>query len=803
MPGAPAEQAIAERLGEIALREQLVLVLDPADLAVREANEAFCRVAGRPRADVVADGAAALLSTTSGRDLAAEVAVAASGEPVSLRLRLAAEGGTRLLHAELHVLPETGGVLLNAVDVTSSERDAALARGTAAAVDRAQAVIEFDLEGRVLTANRNFLDLMGYGLAEVVGRHHRAFCDAAHAASEEYRLFWERLGAGEYVAGEFKRLTKDRREVWLNATYNPVLDVDGTVLKIVKIASDVTESTVRAAEQVSKVNAIERSQAVIEFSREGRIITANKNFLDVVGYTLPEIVGKHHRIFCSEELVASAAYQDFWDRLGAGEYEAGEYKRFGRDGRELWLRATYNPVFDAEGRVERVVKFASDVTAAKIANAEFIGKVAAVDRAQAVIEFDLKGHVLTANANFLAVMGYTLAEVVGKHHRMFCDPAHAASDAYATFWEQLGAGLYCAGEFERVAKSGRAVWLQATYNPILDSEGAPLKVVKFATDVTATKLATAEVASRMTAVDRSQAVIEFDLDGVVLDANENFLRCVGYSGRELVGQHHSTLCPPDYTRSAEYRDFWMRLGKGEVISGRFHRVGKFGRDVYIQASYNPVLDLKGQVVKVVKYAYDITDSVERESRVARSTADMTVSVRGLVGSTSDIAKSSGMATELAHETHANAEQGVEALRAALEAIDLIQRSSSSISKIVRVMGEIANQTNLLAFNASIEAARAGDHGVGFSIVAGEVRKLAERSAEAAQQIGKLIEESEDRVAQGAQVSKRAEQAFERIVTSVAKTNDAIRTISDRTRVQQETSETVNQLISQIADHHGA
>ena len=801
--GEPGNQALALRLGEVALRDQLVVVLDAADLTVREAGDAFCRLVALSPAEVRSAGGAALLRTASGRDLAAEVAAATSGEPVDVRLAATLpDGAACVLQATLSLLPDGGGVLLRAVDVTAAERASALARGTAAAVDRAQAVIEFDLEGRVLTANRNFLELMGYSLPEVVGRHHRLFCDPVHAASEAYTRFWESLGAGEYVAGQFKRVTKDRREVWLHATYNPVLDVDGTVLKIVKIATDVTAAVVTAAEQVSKISAIERSQAVIEFTPDGVIVTANKKFLDVVGYTLPEIVGKHHRIFCDAKLTESVAYLDFWERLAAGQYEAGEFKRRGRDGREVWLQATYNPVLDAEGRVVKILKFATDVTAAKLVNAEYLGKVTAVDRSQAVIEFDLTGQILTANSNFLAVMGYTLAEVVGKHHRMFCDPAHAASEAYAHFWEQLGAGQYAAGEFDRVTKSGRTVWLQATYNPILDSEGNPLKIVKFATDVTATKLATAEIASRMTAVDRSQAVIEFDLDGTVLTANENFLRCMGYSARELVGQHHSTLCSPEYTRSAEYRDFWMRLGKGEVISGRFHRVGKFGRDVHIQASYNPVLDLSGQVVKVVKYAYDVTDSVERERRVASSTADMTVSVRGLVGSTADIAASSGVATELANETHANAEQGVEALRAALEAIDLIQRSSASISKIVRVMGEIANQTNLLAFNASIEAARAGDHGVGFSIVAGEVRKLAERSSAAAQQIGQLIEESEDRVAQGAHVSKRAEQAFERIVTSVAKTNDAIRTISDRTRVQQESSENVNRLIAQIATQNG-
>ena len=544
--------------------------------------------------------------------------------------------------------------------------------------------------------------------------------------------------------------------------------------------------------------AIDRAQAVIEFDLSGRVLAANKNFLDAVGYSLAEVQGKHHRMFCQPELAASAEYAEFWQRLAEGQFESGEYKRLAKGGREVWLQATYNPILDETGKPLKVVKFASDITAEKLRNAEFLGKVAAIDRAQAVIEFDLDGKVLDANSNFLAVMGYNLAEVQGKHHRMFCDPDYTSTDAYTDFWEKLSSGSFESGEYKRLAKGGREVWIQATYNPILDDTGKPLKVVKFASDVTAAKLRNAEIEARVTAVDRAQAVIEFDLEGVVLSANDNFLRTMGYSLREIVGQHHSAFCSEEYTRSEEYRDFWHRLSKGELIAGRFHRRGKYGRDVHIQATYNPILDLSGRPFKVVKYAYDVTASVERERRIAEGTRDMTASVRNLAGSIEDIARSSGVATDLARETHTNAEQGVEALRASLEAIALIQRSSVSIGEIVRVMGEIANQTNLLAFNASIEAARAGEHGVGFSIVAGEVRKLAERSFEAAQQIGKLIEESAERVNQGSEVSKRAENAFERIVSSVARTNDAIHTISESTQVQQEASREVDALITQLS-----
>ena len=221
--------------------------------------------------------------------------------------------------------------------------------------------------------------------------------------------------------------------------------------------------------------------------------------------------------------------------------------------------------------------------------------------------------------------------------------------------------------------------------------------------------------------------------------------------------------------------------------------------MWIQASYNPIYDLSGKPFKVVKYAYDITGQVRREQRISTGTTEMTTAVQSLADSIEAIAASSTTATELAEQTHHNATEGSEALRASLEATALIERSSQAIADIVRVMGEIANQTNLLAFNASIEAARAGEHGVGFSIVADEVRRLAERSFEAAQQIGTLVEESAERVTQGSEVSKRAEGAFERIATSVASTNESIRTISEAIKVQQDASREVNDLIAQLAD----
>jgi methyl-accepting chemotaxis protein len=579
---------------------------------------------------------------------------------------------------------------------------------------------------------------------------------------------------------------------WLRATVQPLAE------SLLVFVDDVTDARDELVDLRAQARAIERAQAVVEFEPDGTILRANDNMLELLGYEAEDVVGQHHRVLCDAAYAASPEYVQFWRRLRTGSTESGEFTRYGADGREIRIRATYNPVFSADGKVRKIMKFAYDVTDTARRGAELEGRVAAIDRSQAVIEFDLMGNVVDANENFLGLLGYTLAEVRGRHHRMFVDPVEADGSDYQRFWEKLGQGRYDEGTYRRVTKSGEDVFIQATYNPILDVEGRPLKVVKYASDVTASTMANAEFSSRVTAVDRGQAVIEFDLEGNVLVANENFLRTMGYSLKELKGQHHSLLCTPEYRVSPEYRDFWLRLGKGEIIAGRFHRVGKFDRNVWIQATYNPIFDLRGRPVKIIKYAYDVTAQAELEQLITAKSGEMDETVTELSQSIDDIAANAEQARSLATRTHTNAQDGFESLKSSMAAIELIRRSSGSIAEIVRVIGEIAGQTNLLAFNASIEAARAGEHGVGFSVVAGEVRKLAERSSSAAGQISELIAESESRIAEGAEVSKVAQTAFEHIVESVAATSESITSIATATRNQQDTSAVVQSLIRALA-----
>jgi methyl-accepting chemotaxis protein len=354
----------------------------------------------------------------------------------------------------------------------------------AAAIGRSQAVIEFKLDGTIVTANQNFLDAMGYTLEEIRGKHHRMFVEASERDSTAYREFWARLNRGEFQAAQYKRFGKGGREIWIQASYNPILDAGGRATGVIKFATDITAEKIRSMEDAGKIAAISRAQAVIEFNMDGTIVAANENFLRAMGYSLGEIQGKHHSMFVVPEDRGSAAYREFWAKLKRGEFQAAEYKRLGKGDKEIWILATYNPILDEAGKPFKVVKFATDVTEQKLKAADNDGQIAAIRKSQAVIEFNMDGTIRAANQNFLDAMGYTLGEVQGKHHGMFVEPAERNAPAYREFWDKLNRGQYQAAEYRRIAKGGRDIWIQASYNPILDLNGKPFKVVKYATDVT-------------------------------------------------------------------------------------------------------------------------------------------------------------------------------------------------------------------------------------------------------------------------------------------------------------------------------
>ena len=486
-----------------------------------------------------------------------------------------------------------------------------------------------------------------------------------------------------------------------------------------------------AADQAA---ALSRSQAVIEFNLDGTIITANENFLKTVGYSLAEIQGKHHSMFVEPAMRDGAAYREFWQSLGRGEYQSAEYKRIGKGGREIWLQASYNPLVGRDGKPYAVVKYATDITAQKISSMEDAGKIAAILRAQAVIEFNLDGTIIKANENFLKTVGYSLTEIQGRHHSMFVEPAVRDGAAYREFWQALGRGEYQAAEYKRIGKGGKEIWILATYNPIFDEHGKAFKVVKFATNVTEQRQRSADLSGQIDAIGKSQAVIEFNLDGTIITANHNFQKALAYSLSDIQGKHHSLFVEPAERESSAYREFWSALARGEYQAGEFKRIARGGREIYIQASYNPILDLNGKPYKVVKYASDTTAQV-----IARKKSEHVRGMMELVAAGSEELNASVREiSEAMSKSKQNAIAAVGKVETADHQAQRLNSAAQSMSGIVQLIGDITGQINLLALNATIELARAGEAGRGFAVVASEVKNLANQAKQATDKISEEI-----------------------------------------------------------------
>jgi methyl-accepting chemotaxis protein len=481
----------------------------------------------------------------------------------------------------------------------------------------------------------------------------------------------------------------------------------------------------------AKVDAIMRSQAVIEFNLDGTIITANENFLKALGYELKEIVGKHHRMFVDPADADSAEYKQFWADLAAGKFQSAAYRRIAKGGREIWIQATYNPVFDRAGKPVKVIKFATDITDQKNQAADHEAQIAAISRVQAVIEFNLDGTVRDANDNFLATIGYGKGDIVGKHHRMFCDPAYANSADYAKFWERLRAGEYVAAEFQRFGKGGKEIWIQASYNPILDANGKPVKVIKFATDITERKRAEGIIAHLTTSLAK---MAEGDL--------------TGHIDTQFTGQYEQ-----------------LRLSFNQSL-GRLLGI--------VDGLQQTSRSLKTATSEILTGANDLS---ERTTRQAATIEETSASVEQLSNAVQENATRAATASQKAKAVSAGATEGGVVMNDANAAMAAIEVSSGKISNIIGLIDDIAFQTNLLALNASVEAARAGDAGKGFAVVAVEVRRLAQSAAGASAEIKQLIEASAGEVKNGSRLVGQAAEKLLAILDGAKESSTLIDSIA--------------------------
>ncbi len=403
------------------------------------------------------------------------------------------------------------------------------------------------------------------------------------------------------------------------------------------------------------------------------------------------------------------------------------------------------------------------LSSSKKSAGEMADILAALDRSSARIEFELDGTIIDANENFLNAMGYTIDEVKGQHHSMFAVPGLAASQEYKDFWKKLGAGEFQAAQYKRLGKGGKEIWIEASYNPILNKAGKAYKIIKYATDITAQKLEAANLSGLADAISRSQAVISFEMDGTIIDANENFLSVMGYTLNEIKGKHHSMFAEPEFAASQEYKDFWKKLNTGEFQASQYKRIGKDGKEVWIEASYNPILDPDGKPFKVTKFATDLTPRKEENKALAdnfetnvkslvesvsSSATEMESTAQTLAAAAEETSNQSNTVAAATEELSASVNeisgQVSNSVRIVNEAVDEARRSeqlvaglveaANKIGEVTALISDIADQTNLLALNATIEAARAGDAGKGFAVVASEVKTLAAETAKATEEI---------------------------------------------------------------------
>lgn len=398
--------------------------------------------------------------------------------------------------------------------------------------------------------------------------------------------------------------------------------------------------------------AVNNNYAVISFKIDGTILEANNNFLQALGYTLSEIVGKHHKIFCDESYVNSLTYKEFWNNLSKGYVQTADFKRFKKDGSVIFIRASYSPIKDSGGKVYKVMKFAQDITEQKLQELYFEGQLNAISKSQAVIEFNMDGTIISANENFLHTVGYTLEEIQGKHHKIFCDAVYQSSSDYIQFWKDLNKGEFKGGEFHRIGKNEQEIWIQATYNPIFDINNKPYKVVKYATNIT----------------DRKRKM--FEIEESIKHLSESLSK-LSSSSNNMQNEAQATV------QNSE---------------------------------------------KILNRIVPINDSV----------SNITSQIETMLNAISKIVESSSHANQISTQAQQKSKETTSDMLK-------LNEESQKIGETINIITQIAFQTNILSLNAAVEAATAGEAGKGFAVVAQEVRNLATRSDEAAKEITSAIE----------------------------------------------------------------
>lgn len=645
-------------------------------------------------------------------------------------------------------------VLQCLMDVTDSRQEA---ERNAQIVDSLRAgmmLIEHGSDGRIADISPAMCNHLGLARIDTVGKSSKTLFQEDFSNREDFAALWE---AEASHTADLPHITDAGQSAWTRSALLPLRGSDGKVRSVLEIAQDIEQDQTELNELRVRHELLNDLFCIVDLSAAGTVQAANKWFCFETQGDEKHYIGKNYTKFVPPDILQTSEWDEIWDRIRAGERVSGDFRRVDHEGREVWFKTTYAPLPRKPGeRGRRILAVSRNITEDRTRATVIENKVRAIETIVGVAEYDPQGNLLNANPNFLKQMGYPLEDVQGKPYATFCTREYAESAAYRATWQRLREGerIEMRGVHRKTGANGD-IWMALNYVPVKNHLGQVTRVIEFSEDITAGYVKRQALEEQWRSAQESFAIVEFDLDGKILNINDGCLRIMGYSVREMLGQHHSTFCSVDYARSQKYRDDWLALSKGECRSGSYQFKGRFDRNIILQATYVPTTDALGSVEKVIMMAFDVTDSIENQQQAETAAEQGLAQITALTQSQTRSHQDLTVLLEKIVASDETIQSCEDALGTGMGKLQSVKDAIAIISDTVTTMNDIATQTNLLAFNAAIEAARVGAEGEGFSIVADEVRRLAERNSAAAREIAKQVQVVSDRTQTGAETTEQA------------------------------------------------